>query len=93
MLKLTKKLKKASNIYFTVYYVEVQQRMEEKSGLWLLGLVLCVFGTIALFQGNVVAFLFLDGLGLSFVAVGLGKEAVEDLFDMFKDIFESVFNR
>ena len=66
--------------------------MEDKEGICLLGLILCVIGTIALFEVGVSAFIFMDGLGLAFIAVGLGPKAIWELFDMFKDIFESVID-
>ena len=67
--------------------------MDEKSGLALLGFFLCAIGAVALLQADIQGAVFLLGIGLGCVAVSLGKDAVEDLFNTFKEIFESIFSR
>jgi hypothetical protein len=65
--------------------------MEQNESSFILGAILCVLGTVALFEGNAIWTIFLMGLGLSFMALALGKDAMEKLFDLFADIFRSIF--
>lgn len=55
------------------------------------GFILCLFGTVALLMGNVLGAVVLLGLGLIIVAVLAGF--IEKLFDLFADIFGSIFGR
>jgi hypothetical protein len=63
--------------------------MNEKETMSFVGLLLCVFGTVALIQLNIEGAVFLLGVGLAFVAVARGF--VKELFDVFIDIFKSIF--
>jgi dipeptide/tripeptide permease len=63
--------------------------MDEKTAIILFGFLLCVIGTVALLQANIQVAVFLLGL----VIVGVASGFVKELFEMFKDIFESIFNR
>ena len=55
--------------------------------LFITGGILFVIGLVA---GNLQATVFMMGLGLVFMAGGLGKDICEDLYDFFKSIFEDL---
>jgi len=55
--------------------------------------MLFVIGLVALEQGSFDAAIFLMGIGLVFMAVGLGRDYVEDLYEFFKSIFEGIFSK
>jgi hypothetical protein len=58
-----------------------------------LGGILFVIGLIS---GNLQAAVLTMGMGLVFMAVGLGKDACEELYEFFRSIFETLlepFNR
>lgn len=61
--------------------------------LCIIGGILFVTGLVALQQGSFDAAIFLMGIGLVFMAVGLGRDYVEDLYESFKSVFEGIFNR
>ncbi len=54
---------------------------------FIMGGILFVIGLIS---GNLQATVLMMGLGLVFMAAGLGKDACEDLYNSFKSIFESL---
>ena len=54
---------------------------------FIMGGILFVIGLIS---GNLQATVLMMGLGLVFMAAGLGKDACEHLYDSFKSIFESL---
>jgi hypothetical protein len=53
------------------------------------GLILCLLGTIALLEGNLLGAICLLGLGL--IIVGVVAGFINELFDMFATIFEGIF--
>lgn len=57
-----------------------------------LGGILFVLGLVTLTEGSFQATLFLTGLGVVFMAVGLGKEACQDVFEIFKSFFEELLD-
>lgn len=65
--------------------------MEERAVIFLIGAILCSIGTLALVSANIQVTVISMGLGLSLIALALGKDAMEKLFDMFSDIFRSIF--
>jgi len=61
--------------------------------LCLVGGILFVLGLVALTQGSFDGAIFLMGVGLVFMAVGLGRDYVEDLYEYFKSIFEDILSK
>ncbi len=57
----------------------------------IVGFFVCLIGTAILLQGNVVGGVLTLGTGLIIVAVAAGL--IEELFNVFADIFSGVFNR
>ena len=61
--------------------------------LCLTGGLLFVLGLVALTQMSAESAVLLAGLGLVFLAVGLGEEAVKELFESFLSIFEEIIDK
>ena len=57
----------------------------------LVGVACFAIGLVAFIEGNFGASVFMMVLGLGFIAVGLGKEYVKELFETFKAIFEGMW--
>lgn len=58
----------------------------------LAGVACFAIGLVVFMQANFEESVFMMVLGLGFIAVGLGKEYVEELFETFKSIFEEIWN-
>jgi len=59
---------------------------------FLAGVFLFVIGLVALYQRSFEATILMMGLGLGFMAVALGKDFCEDLYESFKSIFEDILD-
>jgi len=57
-----------------------------------LGGILFVLGLVAFAEWKFQATLFLTGLGVVFMAVGLGKEACQYVFESFLSFFEDLLD-
>jgi ABC-type uncharacterized transport system permease subunit len=55
--------------------------------LFIIGGILFVIGLVT---GDWQAKIFMTGIGLVFMAAGLGTEACEELFDDFRSIFDNL---
>ena len=58
---------------------------------FMTGGILFVIGLVALMQESYDASLFMTGIGIVFMATGLGIRACKELFDYFLSIFKVLF--
>ena len=61
-------------------------------GMFLIGGILCVLGLVSLCAMELEATVLLNGLGLVFMAIGLGVDACQELFESFLSFFEDIIN-
>ena len=58
--------------------------------LCITGVIFFAIGMLAFLQGNLQTAFFMMVMGLGFMAVGLGKDAFEELYETFKSMFEAL---